>query len=92
MMFPASEEDKVFAVQVKGRHVIANGLDGIGGRFSYGLPHLFKDGSGVLWKGADVFINCREVLLVWHMSIIPGFIRGLLRAGLQESDFHQERS
>lgn len=92
MMLPASKEDEVFAVQVKGWHIVANGLDGVGGRFPYGLPHLFKDGSGVLWKGADVFINCREVLFVWHTTIIPGFMWGLLRAGLTESDFHQERS
>ena len=70
MMFPTGKEDEVFAIQVKGWHVVANGLYNIWGYLMYSLSHLFKDGLGILRKGTDVFVNRREVLFVWHICII----------------------
>src|SRR5215472_9216812 len=69
MMFPASEEHQMFALEVEGRHPVAHGLCGLGRRVMDGLPHFFKDSLGLPWKGRDVFVNRREALFVCHVLL-----------------------
>ena len=70
MMLPASEEDEMFAVEVKGRYAVAHCLYRIRCRFMYCLPHFFKDGLDIIRKSTDVFVNSRELLFVCHMFIV----------------------
>ena len=67
MVFPASEEHYMFAVQVKGRYIIADGLYGTRRGFLDWLPHFFKDGLGIHRKSTDVFVDSRELLVICHL-------------------------
>src|SRR5579863_6460005 len=69
MLFPASEEHEMFAIEVEGRHHVAHGLYGFRRRVMDGLPHFFKDNLYLPWKGRDVFVNRREALFVCHLCI-----------------------
>ena len=69
MLFPASEEHEMFAIEVEGRHPVAHGLCGFRHHVMYGLPHFFKDSLDLRRKGRDVFVNRREALFVCHLFL-----------------------
>src|SRR5205807_7585287 len=56
--------DQTFPVQFERRHLIADGLYRVRCGFSDRLPHFFKDGLNLLWKGLDVFVDRSQFILL----------------------------
>ena len=72
-MLPASEEDEMATVDVKGRNAVAHSLYCIRCRVMYCLPHLFKDGLDINRERTDVFVNRCGWFFVCHMFLVVSY-------------------